>query len=259
MSGAGKNGGEGGGSRRLYKLVGAVVVAIAIGAALVPLWMGGGEDSRTQVVEVEPEVLGERSGSSSGSPATSEDSAEAGAGTGGGTDDKWWQAQEEGETDSPASGSGSSPSAPPSQAPEGDSEPANQAGSGTGSSREAPTERATAESEPAPAPKPEPEPDPDPEQSAPEPEPHSQEQVAKAEGPYWTVMVGSFRNADNARQLSKKLRQQGFSSEVVAKTVKGAQWNRVYAGHVSTRDEAEALVPRLKEAGYEDMLVLKAE
>jgi hypothetical protein len=33
----------------------------------------------------------------------------------------------------------------------------------------------------------------------------------------------------------------------------------VYAGREGSRQDAEALMPRLKEAGYEDMLVLKAE
>lgn len=256
MSAARKNGGEGGGSRRLYKLVGAVVVGLAIAAAVVPVWLGGGGDQQPRVVEVEPEVLRDRATERSrnaqpeATPSREDGEAEGGGG------DKWWQADKE-------AGTGSAPleaeqgAASPEASPEGEAGAAAPAPATTsdapesGDAPEPGADQAAADQPSASAP----------EQPAGQPaqEDAGQNQVAKAEGPYWTVMVGSFRNPDNARGLRDRLREQGFAAQVVTKTVKGQDWNRVYAGREASRSGAKALVPRLKEAGYQDMLVLKAE
>lgn len=226
---------EGSGSRRFYKLVGALVVGLAIAAALVPLWMGGGKEKEARVVEIQPDSLREGRPEPQGAgeaPPAEDESAGRTAGNGdedSGSGEKWWQSRDDEAardgSGQPASGDGSEP---------GGREPAD----------ETPEESAAAPASPAK------------EQKEEKP---AEERVAKAEGPYWTVMVGSFRNPDNARGLKKRLREQDFAAHVVAKTVKGSQWNRVYAGRMDSRQEAEALLPRLEKLGYQDLLVLKAE
>ena len=47
--------------------------------------------------------------------------------------------------------------------------------------------------------------------------------------------------------------------EVHAAQVSGDTWNRVLVGEAESGKEANALIPRLKEAGYRDMLLMEVE
>ncbi|MEF8792972.1 SPOR domain-containing protein [Thiohalorhabdus sp.] len=250
MSAPGRNGDEGSRGRRLYKLVGALVVALVIAGALVPLLLGGGQDRQTQLVEVQPEKLDESGGS--GGSAKEPQKAEA-SGSQGASQDRngeWWQPE-----DSEASGeSGGTDEVAPSPTQEESAEP------------EAPAEGAPAE-QTSPGPKGEPESAE--ESQPPSPEGQAQEggreestpqtEQPRSEGPYWTVMAGSFQDPGNATGLKERLGDQGFTAQVVAKTIEGRQWHRVYAGREGSRQKAEEVMDRLQEAGYNDLLLLKAE
>lgn len=264
MNAARRDGGEGGGPRRFYKLVGALVVALVIAAALVPLWLGGGSGQQPRVVEVEPDVLRdggtERSRQQQAEPATepSGPSREPAPDQNGGSGDNWWQADDQPDaddggatsrTDRSAESSGKASGAPAPQTSSSERDPDTQSrpeadttasGSGQGTGGDGDGGEPQTSAEPA-------------EATA------SAESGTEPEGPYWTVMVGSFRDPDNAAGLRERLREQGFAAQVVTKMVEGEQWNRVYAGREQARQGAESLLPRLKEAGYKDMLVLQAE
>lgn len=85
------------------------------------------------------------------------------------------------------------------------------------------------------------------------------QQVAKAQPPFWAVMVGSFQNPDNAEGLRDRLRDEGFPARVRTQEVEGQQWRRVLVGAEDSKDAARELVPRLEQAGYDNTLVLKVE
>ena len=70
-------------------------------------------------------------------------------------------------------------------------------------------------------------------------------------------MVGSFRNAGNAEGLAQRLTDQGYRAEVRTAEVNSKTWNRVLVGNARTREDARELVPRLKDAGYNDLLVME--
>jgi len=257
MSAAQRNGGDGGGPSRFYKLVGAVVVAVAIAAALVPLWMSGGSEKETQVVEVQPESLRDNGTQRSRAETPAQPAEPERSEDGGG--EKWWQAQDQGDAGAPSAQTAPNEE-PASQTP---SEPSprsassSQAPAPSASGASAPGEEGGQASAGAPSGTPaEAETGNGPEGGSGS---ATEEQEAKAAGPYWTVMVGSFRNPDNARKLQDQLREQGFETQVVTRMIKGSEWNRVYAGSKSSREEAAKILPRLREAGYKDLLVLKAE
>jgi len=250
MSAARHNGDdEGGGSRRFYKLVGAVVVALAIAAALVPLWLSSGEERQPRVVEVKPDALREQAGSGSSSGRSEPRSGE-----------KWWQAKQESkESDS---GPDSEPVPAESQGePAGDSRdrPTADGASSQPDQTGSPAEQGGGTPQSAPAASPSEPASQATSEKAPSEKRSGEAATAQTEGPYWTVMVGSFLNPDNARGLRDKLEGQGYTAQVVTKTVENRDWKRVYAGRKDSREAAEALLPRLKEAGYKDLLVLKTE
>lgn len=262
MSAPRRNGNEGSGGRRLYKLVGALVVALVIAVALVPLWLGGGDEQRTRLVEVQPETLnhpGEEGAGSEGPQGPDDSERETPSEEGSG---KWWQAEDSG-TDSaePEAGEETAPTSPSGEP----GEPGTPSGAveeeelgpaqGTGDGPAAPEAD-------APAPEEEAVETADEGSSAPRddvPEVTEGDQKAEAEGPYWTVMVGSFQDPANARGLKDRLGEQGYAAEVVIKTIEGQKWRRVYAGREGSQEKAEQVLTRLKQAGYDDLLVVQAE
>ncbi|MFB6259838.1 MAG: SPOR domain-containing protein [Thiohalorhabdaceae bacterium] len=262
MSAPGKNQGAASDGRRLYKLIGALVVALVIAAALIPLWLGGDQEQQAQTVEVQPEELGAADrGDSSPSPERrqnaegSEPEATAEGETG-----EWWQPQ--GAGDSANAGAGKDR---PEESANEEAAPAPESASAESAKPEGPSE--VADKEEASAARDQ-ESDPGADEEAPAAEQDSREgapeavdagQSDDAERPFWTVMTGSFRDPGNARGLKDRLDEQGFTVEVVTRTIEGREWHRVYAGREGSRQEAEQVMSRLREAGYDELLVLKAE
>jgi len=260
MSAPGKNQGAASDGRRLYKLVGALVVALVIAAALIPLWLGGDREQQTQTVEVQPEELGaaDRGDASPRPERRQSDEGSEPEATAEGETDEWWQPQGAGE--SPEAGAGkdgpeesASEEAAPEPEPSETTKP-------KGPSEEADNEEASAARDQ--------ESDPGADDEAPAAEQDSREKAPEAadagrsddaEKPFWTVMTGSFQDPGNARGLKGRLDEQGFTVQVVTRTIEGREWHRVYAGREGSRQEAEQVESRLREAGYDELLVLKAE
>ncbi len=261
----------------MYKLIGVAVVALAIAAALLPLWLGGEDPDQADVVEVEPKALDEPDGGEGRPPAGSSPDEGSAAENGEPTADQqdspeedrpWWK-KPRGEGEDPDAEK--EPSPPQAQRSE----------EGTPSEDKGPSQAAAPEpASPAPSPDPEEEAptqgdatagdegDPDgpgePAQEGEEaPDGDGQEeesqQVATAEPPFWAVMVGSFQNPDNAEGLRDRLRDEGFPARVRTREVEGKQWRRVLVGAEGSKDAAQELVPRLEQAGYDNTLVLKVE
>jgi cell division septation protein DedD len=86
----------------------------------------------------------------------------------------------------------------------------------------------------------------------------SQDNVAKkAEQPYFSLHIGSFRDLENARAVAKRLSERGLNVfwKKVAIPGKG-EWFRVYVGKHKTRDEALVSGKELKAKGIiEDFFV----
>jgi len=71
----------------------------------------------------------------------------------------------------------------------------------------------------------------------------------------WWVQLGSFSSAQNAQQLARKLRAQGFSIDVSVVRSGGKDLHRVRAGPEKDRAAASALRSRLAAAGQKEMLI----
>jgi len=266
----------------VYKLIGVAVVALAIAAALLPLWLGGEDPEQAEMVEVEPKALDQPDGAEGKS--TAGPSADEGSPTGPGEptagqqdspegDRPWWKKPR---------GEGEDADQGPSP-PQGQRSPQPSAGD-TPSEEDGPGRAAAPEPEsPAPSPEPEEEapaagdgPAGDEEQPAPSDGPaepaqegeqapdgdgqaEESQQPATAEPPFWAVMVGSFQNPDNAEGLRNRLRDEGFPAQVRTREMDGVEWRRVLVGAEESKDAAQELVPRLEQAGYDNTLVLKVE
>ena len=71
------------------------------------------------------------------------------------------------------------------------------------------------------------------------------------------VQVGSFRDPDNARYLVRDLANRGFEARVVEAKVGEARYYRVVVGPGQTPDGTQATILRLKDAGFEGVLLLE--
>jgi cell division septation protein DedD len=71
------------------------------------------------------------------------------------------------------------------------------------------------------------------------------------------VQAGSFREADNAQYLVRDLNAHGFEARVMEKTIGEALYFRVVVGQAQSPEQAQALILRLKDAGYEGVLLLE--
>ncbi|MFA9460801.1 SPOR domain-containing protein [Thiohalorhabdus methylotrophus] len=268
----GEASGSGGGHKpaRFYKFVGALVVLLVVGVVVLPLWFGGEETDRSRVVEIQPESLQSRTQRESDSSfgASGEDggfSPDQATDKGVGGQEKWWRSADaeddsgsspdiqEASTEQETSDASSASEPEPSAA--GKADPgagATEAGSDpdTGSGSKVAEDEAETESAPTP--------EPAGEEQADAP---AAEEVAKAEPerPFWTVMVGSFRDPANAGSLRDRLRENGFEAAIVTATVKGEEWNRVVVGDGKSREAVQSLVSSLEQAGFGDLLVLRLD
>lgn len=114
-------------------------------------------------------------------------------------------------------------------------------------------------SEPEPEPEPvrvAPEPAPQPEPVNPEPAPVAEQQEESAvpndytnslEGA-WVVQLGSFGNAENARRLRDRAREQGYSCHLQEVTHGDSALTRVFCGPYAERSLAEGAKPALDSA-----------
>ena len=71
------------------------------------------------------------------------------------------------------------------------------------------------------------------------------------------VQVGSFRDPDNARYLVRDLASRGFEARVVEAKLGEARYYRVVVGRGQSPDGAQATILRLKDAGFEGVLLLE--
>jgi cell division septation protein DedD len=71
------------------------------------------------------------------------------------------------------------------------------------------------------------------------------------------VQAGSFRDLENARDLARDLEARGFEARVVEKPLGETRYYRVVVGPEQSPQEAQTLILRLKDAGYEGFLLLE--
>jgi cell division septation protein DedD len=71
------------------------------------------------------------------------------------------------------------------------------------------------------------------------------------------VQAGSFRDPENARFLASDLGARGFEARVVEKPLGETRYYRVVVGPEQSPEAAQALILRLKDAGYESFLLLE--
>ena len=87
----------------------------------------------------------------------------------------------------------------------------------------------------------------------PVPAPGPQETVSS---PGTLVQIGSFRDEENARCLVRDLKAKGFQARVVEALIREVRYYRVVAGSVQSPEQAQDMLVRLKEAGFEGVLLL---
>jgi cell division protein FtsN len=69
------------------------------------------------------------------------------------------------------------------------------------------------------------------------------------------VQVGSYRDPENARYMVRDLKGAGFAAEIQEKKLNGNVYYRVVIGPAVLPSDAESLMLRLKEAGFEGFLL----
>ena len=79
---------------------------------------------------------------------------------------------------------------------------------------------------------------------------------ASSPAPEAVVQVGSFRDEENAGYLVRDLKGKGFASQVAEAVIRGVRYYRVVLGSVQSPEQAQAMLVRLKEAGFEGVLLL---
>ena len=86
------------------------------------------------------------------------------------------------------------------------------------------------------------------ENAAPQPEVQNEDQTNRVGVSAWVVQLGSFSSKDNAEALNQKLRQAGFKSFVEPLNQDGATAYRVRVGPELKRSDADAINDKLKSA-----------
>ena len=99
-------------------------------------------------------------------------------------------------------------------------------------------ETAPAVAAPAPSPAPAAE-------SKPEPAPEKDPQYSKVLDGAWLVQLGSFGNADNAKRLRDKVREQGYDAYIQSVDREGASLSRVFSGPFASEDDARSAKAKL--------------
>ena len=62
----------------------------------------------------------------------------------------------------------------------------------------------------------------------------------------WSVQVNAFVRQENARSLTKRLKDKGYDAYVVSTKINGQTWYRVRVGHLATQEEAKPLLQTLQ-------------
>jgi cell division septation protein DedD len=71
------------------------------------------------------------------------------------------------------------------------------------------------------------------------------------------VQAGSFRDPENAQYLVRDLSARGFEARILEKAVGEARYYRVVIGPAQSPEKAQGLILRLKDAGFEGVLLLE--
>jgi DedD protein len=72
----------------------------------------------------------------------------------------------------------------------------------------------------------------------------------------YSVQAGSFHDVKKARMLKERLDEKGYKSYIVIYSPKkGSKFSRVRLGPFETRDEADGIIPELKELDLEGIIV----
>jgi cell division protein FtsN len=77
-----------------------------------------------------------------------------------------------------------------------------------------------------------------------------------APAPQALVQTGSYRDPENAHYMVRDLKAAGFAAEIRDATLHGKTFHRVVIGPPMSWEEAEKMMLRLKEAGFEGFLLL---
>jgi hypothetical protein len=70
------------------------------------------------------------------------------------------------------------------------------------------------------------------------------------------VQTGSFRDEENAVYMVRALKNKGFEARVTEAVVREVRYYRVVVGSLQSTAQAQATLIRLKEAGFEGVLIL---
>lgn len=75
-----------------------------------------------------------------------------------------------------------------------------------------------------------------------------------------TIQVGAFRNRKNAENLTKKLKEKGYSASLVVSTgSENSAWYKVKVGNLDDINEANLVLRALKKDGFKPIIVRKAK
>jgi len=100
------------------------------------------------------------------------------------------------------------------------------------------------------------------------PQPNQQENPGIAKGPNKpeiggkfsgsktiTIQVASFRNRKHAENLTKKLKEKGYSAYLVRKISENSVWYKVKIGNIYDSQEANSVLRALKKDGYTPIIL----
>lgn len=82
-------------------------------------------------------------------------------------------------------------------------------------------------------------------ESKPEPAPEKDPQYSKVLKGAWLVQLGSFGNADNAKRLRDKVREQGYDAYIQSVDREGTNLSRVFSGPFASEDDARTAKTKL--------------
>ncbi len=79
---------------------------------------------------------------------------------------------------------------------------------------------------------------------------------AGSPAPETVLQVGSFRDEENAGYLVSDLKAKGFKARIAEAVIRGVRYYRVVIGAAQGPEQTQTLLVRLKEAGFEGVLLL---
>jgi len=88
-------------------------------------------------------------------------------------------------------------------------------------------------------------------------QPEAEQEAAAAQPPSPTVLVqtGSFQDRENAEYMVRDLETHGFEAGIVEKKIGSTLYYRVVLGPLMTLDQAQAVLMKLKDVGFEGVLL----